>query len=137
MTRSSSLVERPALRLLLLVLMSLALASRLALGATLPLGMPGVDAKTADPLAKLQAAMILCQTGHGHAPAPKIPHGPLLSDLLLFDDADNAHALASNPIAVSPRLIRWSAPGYVAIHAANRPPLWRTPRPARGPPPQG
>ncbi len=118
------------LRLFFLALMGLALASRLALGATLPA--PGTG--NADPLAKLQAAMILCQTGHDHAPAPAAPKGPLLSDLLLFGQGDNAHALASLPPAAWPPARRWSATRFLAVHAAASPPLWRPVRPARGPP---
>jgi hypothetical protein len=132
MTRSSSLVERRLLRLLLLALMGLALASRLALGATLPIA--GDGASATGPLAKLQAEMIMCHTGHDHAPAPPMPRGPLLSDLLLFDQADNTHALASGPIAVSPPPRRWSDLAFVAVHAAGQPSLWRAKRPARGPP---
>jgi hypothetical protein len=73
MTRSSSLVDRPVLRLLLLALMGLALASRLALGATLPV--VGDGASAIGPLAKLQAEMIMCHTGHDGAPAPPLPRG--------------------------------------------------------------
>jgi len=134
MTRSSSLVERPILRLLLLALMGLALASRLALGATLPVGGGEGAANPADPLAKLQAAMIMCHTGHDHDPAPTLPRDPLLSDLLLFDEADNTHALASNPVMASPGALRWSAVEFVGNHQTAPPPLWRVTRQARGPP---
>jgi hypothetical protein len=126
------LVERPLLRLLLLAFMGLALASRLALGATLP---PADAAHAADPLAQLQAAMILCHPGHDQTPAPTGPKAPLLSDLLLFDQADNAHALGSEPAATSPLARRWSVVAFLAVHAAARPPLWPPIRPARGPPP--
>ncbi len=134
MTRSSSSVERPALRLLLLALMGLALASRLALGATLPAAGSGDIANAADPLAKLQAAMILCHTGHDHAPTPPIPRGPLLSDLLLWGQADNAHALAGGAIAVPLPAASWSAVAFIAVHATAQPRLWRATNPARGPP---
>jgi hypothetical protein len=135
MTRSSSWVERPILRLLLLALMGLALASRLALGATLPIASSGDHATAADPLAKLQAAMIMCHTGQGHDPVPRVPQGPLLSDLLLFDQGDNTHALASC-LVVAPLVdLRWSAVAFPPIHAASQPPLWRPRRQARGPPP--
>ena len=133
MTRSSSLVERPILRLLLLALMSLALASRLALGATLPVS-AGESASAPDPLAQLQAAMIMCHTGHDETPVPKTPQGPLLSDLLLLDQTDNAHALTSTPFLVLPLALRWSPAKCVAVHAAGRPPLWRPVHPGRGPP---
>jgi hypothetical protein len=134
MTRSSSWVERPGLRLLLLALMGLALASRLALGATLPIASSDARATAADSLAKLQAAMIMCHSGHGHHHAPTMPQGPLLSDLLLFDQADNAHALPSHPVAAWLVNLRWSAVAYLPVHAACRPPLWRPTRQARGPP---
>ena len=134
MTRSSSWVERPILRLLLLALMGLALASRLALGATLPVAGAGDGANATDPLAKLQAAMILCHTGPRHDPAPATPHSPLPSDLLLFDQADNAHALASDTVSALPVGWRWSAVEFTAVHAAVLPPLWRPSRQARGPP---
>jgi hypothetical protein len=132
MARSSPLVERPVFRLLLLALMGLALASRLALGATLPV----TDARdgTPNPLAQLRAAMIMCHPGHDPAPAPKPPQRPLLNDLLLFDQADNAHALASDPIAALPSALRWSAAALPSVHRAGRPRLWRVARPARGPP---
>jgi hypothetical protein len=123
------------LRLLLLALMGLALASRLALGATLPVRGTADGAGAPGPLAKLQAAMILCHTGHGHEGAPAIPQGPLLSDRLLFEQADNAHALAGNPVLPSPLALHWSAVAFRPAHAASRPPLWRPVRPARGPPP--
>jgi hypothetical protein len=132
MARSSPLVERPVFRLLLLALMGLALASRLALGATLPITDAGDG--TANPLAQLRAAMIMCHPGHDPGPAPKLPQRPLLNDLLLFDQADNAHALASHPIAASPLALQWSAVAFLPVHGAGRPPLWRVARPARGPP---
>jgi hypothetical protein len=132
MTRSSSLVDRPVLRLLLLALMGLALASRLALGATLPV--VGDGASAIGPLAKLQAEMIMCHTGHDGAPAPPMPRGPLLSDLLVFDQADNTHALAGGPVAVLPPPRHSSDLAFVAVHAAGQPSLWRAKRPARGPP---
>jgi hypothetical protein len=128
------LPERPFLRLLLLALMGLALASRLALGATLPAANAGDRATGAGALATLQAAMIMCHIGNGHTPAPKIPQGPLLSDLLLFDQADNAHALASSPTAALRLALDWSAAEFMGVHATPRPPLRRTTRPARGPP---
>ncbi len=134
MTRSSSLVERPLLRLLLLALMGLALASRLALGATLPVPSAVDGTNSADPLAKLQAAMILCHTGHDRAPMPKPPKDPLPSDLLLLDQTDNAHALASHPILAVQPARRWSAVAFLAVHAAGHPPLWRPVRQARAPP---
>jgi hypothetical protein len=134
MTRSSSWVERPILRLLLLALMGLALASRLALGATLPMAGATDGANAADPLAKLQAAMIMCHPGHDPAPPPALPRGPLLSDLLLFDQADNAHALTSNPVPVLPFAWCWSAVAFLPVHTASRPPLWRSVTQARGPP---
>jgi hypothetical protein len=133
MTRSSALVERPVLRLLLLALMGLALASRLALGATLPATAEDGAAARA-PLAQLQAAMIVCHAGHGPKPSPALPHGPLLSDLLLFDQGDNTHALASNPIAVLPPASLGSAVEFAAVYAAGRPYLWRAAKPGRGPP---
>jgi hypothetical protein len=134
MPRASSLVERPLLRLLLLALMGLALASRLALGATMPVGGPADGASTAGDLAKLQAAMIMCHTGQGREPSPTLPHGPLLNDLLFLDQADNAHALVSNPSAATLVDLRWSAVAFLAVHATARPTLWRPVRPARGPP---
>jgi hypothetical protein len=134
MTRSSSLVERPILRLLLLALMGLALASRLALGATLPVAGAEPGADGADPLAGLGAAMIMCHTGHDPKPAPARPRAPLLSDLLLCDQADNAHALASAPMAGLPLALHWSAVAFRPVHVAGRPPLWRARRLARGPP---
>jgi hypothetical protein len=123
------LVEGPVLRLLLLALMGLALASRLALGATLPVANAGDDA-----LSKLQAAMIICHAGPAHKPLPTPPQGPLLSDLLLLGQADNAHALASNPVVAVRLSLRFCEVDFVAVHAAGRPLLWRAVRPARGPP---
>jgi hypothetical protein len=134
MTRSSPWVERPTLRLLLLALMGLALASRLALGATLPIASSDVRATVAGSLAKLQAAMIMCHTGQGHDPVPRVPQGPLLSDLLLFDQGDNTHALATCPVVAPLADLRWSAVAFPPIHAASQPPLWRPRRQARGPP---
>ncbi len=134
MTRSSSWVERPIPRLLLLALMGLALASRLALGATLPVAGSDERATVADSLAKLQAAMIMCHPGQGHDPGPEVPQGPLLSDLLLFDQGDNAHALASGPVVPPLMDPRWYAVAFPPIHAASPPPLWRPRRQARGPP---
>ena len=134
MMRSSALVERPVLRLLLLALMGLALASRLALGATLPVAGAEDGAAATEPLAELRAAMIMCHPGHGPQPSPALPHGPLLSDLLLFDQADNTYALGSNPIAASPPVLQGSAVEFVAVYAASRPYLWRAARPGRGPP---
>jgi hypothetical protein len=55
MMRSSSLVERPVLRLPLVALMGLALASRLALGAAAPNGGSG-DAATTITLCELAHA---------------------------------------------------------------------------------
>jgi hypothetical protein len=123
------------LRLLLLALMGLALASRLALGATLPVAGTVDGASAPGSLAKLQAAIILCQIGQGHQRVPTKPQGPLLSDLLLFEQADNAHALAGHPVLPSPPALHWSAVSFRPAHAAARPPLWRPVRPARGPPP--
>jgi hypothetical protein len=134
MTRSSSWVERPVLRLLLMALMGLALASRLALGATLPVAGSEEPATVAASLARLQAAMIMCHTGQGHDPAPRVPQAPLLSDLLLFDQGDNTHSLASNPVAAPLVDLRWSAVAFPPIPAASRRPLWRPTRQARGPP---
>jgi hypothetical protein len=136
MTRSSSLVERPIIRLLLLALMGLALASRLALGATLPVAGAGAGAASsaADPLDRLQAAMIMCHSGHDPTPAPAPRGGPLLSDLLVFDQADNAHALASDPIAALPPALQWCAAAFLPVHVAGRPALWRAAQPPRGPP---
>jgi hypothetical protein len=134
MTRSSSLVERPILRLLLLALMGLALASRLALGATLPVGGTEDAANPADPLAKLRAAMIMCHIGHGHDPAPTVPQHPLRSDLLLFDQSDNTHALASNPVMALLGALRWSAIEFLGNHQTAPPPLWPVTKQARAPP---
>jgi hypothetical protein len=134
MTRSSSWVERPVLRLLLLALMGLALASRLALGATLPVAGSGDDATADSALARLQAAMVMCHPGRDRAPPPAMPRGPLLTDLLLFDQADNAHALAGAPVSVLPIALRWSAVAFLPAHRAARPPLWRPVTRARGPP---
>jgi len=134
MTRSSSLVERPILRLVLMALMGLALASRLALGATVSVDGSTNDAGATGPLSQLQAAMIVCHTGKGHPSSPKMPQGPLLSDLLLFDQGDSAHALHSTPIGAAQPALRWAAVVFLPVHAACRPPLWRPVRPARGPP---
>ena len=128
------MVERSVLRLLLLALMGLVLASRLALGATLPFAGVGDSAKAADALSKLQAAMIICHAGPGHKPSPPPPQGPLLSDLLLFGQADNAHALASNPVVEVRLSWRVWEVEFLPVHAACRPVLWRALRLARGPP---
>jgi hypothetical protein len=122
------------LRLLLLALMGLALASRLALGATLTIGGSEQGANAAGPLGQLQAAMILCHTSHGDEPRPKAPLRPLLSDLLLFDQADNAHALAATPAPARAPASNWYTVDCVAVHAADRPPLWQAIQRARGPP---
>lgn len=134
MTRSSSSVERPILRLVLMALMGLALASRLALGATAPIGAADDTAHSTGALAKLQAAMILCHTGNGHSSVPPVPKAPLPTDLLLFDQADNAHALAGNAATTPLLTLNWSAVAFLPIHAADRPALWRPVGPARGPP---
>jgi hypothetical protein len=134
MTRSSSLVERPILRLLLMALMGLALASRLALGATMSVDGSTEGASATGPLSQLQAAIILCHTGNGHPSLPKMPHGPLLSDLLLFDQSDSAHALHSTPTGTPLLALHGAAVVFLPVHAACQPPLWRPVSPARGPP---
>jgi hypothetical protein len=119
---------------MLMALMGLALASRLALGATVPIGGLGETAKASGPLFQLQAAMIICHTGKGHKSSPPKPHAPLLNDLLLFDQGDNAHALASNPVVATSLALHWSDAEFLSVYAACRPPLWRPIGPARGPP---
>jgi fermentation-respiration switch protein FrsA (DUF1100 family) len=128
------MVERPLLRLMLMALMGLALASRLALGATVSVGGSTDGSGATAPLSQLRAAMIMCHTGNSHPSSPKMPQGPLLSDLLLFDQFDSAHALHSAPIGAPLLCLCWAAVVFLPVHAACGPPLWRPVGPARGPP---
>jgi hypothetical protein len=110
--------------------MWVALASRLALGAVAP----AEASPTADALTKLQAAMMICG-GDRDAPSPPRHTSPPLGDLLLADQSDNGHALASEPPPHTGRLaiatgirLAWQATGAFPMprHRAFA---------ARGPPP--
>jgi hypothetical protein len=131
--RPSQAPPRPALRLLLLALMGLALASRLALGSIAP---AEASPAATDALATLQAAMILCHGAEDRNTPPLPRHAsPPPGDLLLADQADNAHALASAPPLPAARLpittvirLAWRSAGAFSVprHRALG---------ARGPPP--
>lgn len=131
--RPSPALRRPVLRLLLLALMGLALASRLALGSVAP---AEASPATANALAKLQAVMILCQGG-GDRDAPPLPRhaSPPPGDLLLADQADNAHALASEPLLPAARLPIATVSRLSWPPAGVFPAPWRRTLGARGPPP--
>lgn len=91
MTRAATPSARFMQRLLLTAMLGLALASRLALGATVPAGMQA-DASSA--LARLQAVMVMCDPGQTpKAPSPSPDHATSFDDLIVLDEGDNALAL--------------------------------------------
>lgn len=123
----------PVTRFLLLALMGVALASRLAMGAVAP---ADPASGVGDALAKLRSVAIICDTRPDSAPPPTLPGHRNMppGDLLLADQADNAHAVTSIPVLVPahPALLRtmWSG----APAGTGPPPQWRAAAQARGPP---
>jgi hypothetical protein len=139
MTKEPDMIRAPRpsrrlRRLLLVALMGLALASRLALGAVI---LPAAAAPASmNALARLQAAMILCHPGEDRTPPVPLPHhrAPAGDLLLAADQADNAHALASDGARPArPASVTAAEPAPPPASAAP-PPRWRRAWQARGPP---
>jgi hypothetical protein len=135
MTRLSTSSEGSVWRrLLLMAMLGIALASRLALGATMPSNVAGGATAPIDSLARLQAVMVLCEPGQDHPRPPAAPHAPQWDDLLVFDQGDNAHALLSGSVPVPPKAARWVATVVWGNHGAPRLRTSRAAWNARDPP---
>jgi len=133
MIRAPTSFGRPIRRLLLTVMLGLALASRLALGATAPTS-PLESSAATDAIGRLQAVMVMCAPDQGKTSPPAQPHKASPDDLLLFEQADNLLALPGSPTPLPPAVSIWTV---VALHAeaSTAPPrLCRAAWQARGPP---
>ncbi|MCB8874612.1 hypothetical protein [Acidisoma silvae] len=132
MTRAATPPARFMQRLLLTAMLGLALASRLALGATVPTGMPA-DASSA--LAHLQAVMVMCDPGQTpKVPPPSPDHATSFDDLIVLDAGDNALALPGVAASLPPVATRWIAADRSPATVLETPLLYRAAPQPRGPP---
>jgi hypothetical protein len=134
MIRSSTSFGRPIWRLLLTVALGLALASRLALGATVPMVAPTEPTPAADAIARLQAVMVMCAPGQNNKRPPSQRHTASFDDLLVFEQADNLHALPGSPPPSPLAVSAWTTVTFQSVSWAKPPKLCRAAWQARGPP---
>ncbi|WP_284947297.1 hypothetical protein [Acidisoma cladoniae] len=129
MHSASTSSGRSVWRLVLTVMLGLALASRLALGATVPM----VPSAASDPIGRLQAVMVMCAPGQTKPPqAPR--HHASFDDLLLVEHADNAHALMGAPAPLPRAVLAWTMVAFPQVSWSGPPRLRRAAWQARGPP---
>jgi len=125
---------RPLPRLLLAAMLALALASRLALGASVPAHGPAGGIALSG-IARLQAAMIMCEPGEtSQVPPPPSRQKTSFDDLLLWAQADATHALAVAPTPLPLMTAPWIIADFLPTARADTPMLHRPMPQPRGPP---
>lgn len=121
-------------RLLLTAMLGLALASRLALGASVPAHGPG-DTIALSAIARLQAVMVLCDPGKTSKDPPAPSHQKTcFDDLLLWAQADTTDALMAAPTPLPLMTAHWIVADFLPAARADTPMLHRPMPQPRGPP---
>jgi hypothetical protein len=127
MSRRPTSGGRPVWRLFLTVMLGLALASRLAVGAT-------ASSPATDAVSRLQSVMVLCGPGQGTTPPPATPHKTSFDDRLVFEQADHDHALPVSPVPLPGAVSAWATISFQAAACGAAPRRCRAAWHARGPP---
>lgn len=128
--RSGRLMQR----FLLMAMLGLALASRLALGATVPAQIQA-DQAHMSATARLQAAMVMCDPGQSSKAPPSTPYQKTCADdLLVWDLADQSHVLPGAPPLLPQSTTHWVAAAFTPAFLADAPVLYGFIPQPRGPP---
>jgi hypothetical protein len=118
-------------RVLLTLMLGLALASRLALGATVATGaIP--ETPSTDAAARLRALMVMCAPGQENKRPPADPHAAAFDDLVVFEQSDDLHALPGSAAPLPRAVSIWTTVAVLSVSVANPPKLCRAAWQARG-----
>ncbi|MCB8883836.1 hypothetical protein ACELLULO517_26555 [Acidisoma cellulosilytica] len=120
-------------RFLLTAMLGLALASRLALGASVSTGVPA-DTAASSAVARLQAVMVMCDPGQTSKPPPSQHPQASFDDLLVLELADNAHALPGAPVPLPLAASVWLTVEVSSTSLSDPPIPYRAAQQPRGPP---
>lgn len=128
--RSARLLQR----FMLMAMLGLALASRLALGATVPAD-SAADGARMTTITRLQAAMVMCDPGASPAaPKPDRHQKACCDDLLIWDLAESAHTLPAAPTPLPRMALQWVAVDFAHVSLIEAPARYRSSPQPRGPP---